>query len=97
MDRVVTSEEGVSEKEEILLVRDDSQGTDRTILTLRSIKNIIFRIHNVPKIMEHDLNCTKFTLFCALKGKESVLNLIFFNTELPNKLCSEGCKVTFRN
>jgi hypothetical protein len=54
MDGVVASEEWVSEKEEILLVSDDSESTDSAILVLRSIKNVVLGIHDVPVLVEHE-------------------------------------------
>jgi hypothetical protein len=54
MDGVVASEEWVSEKEEILLVSDDSESTDSAVLVLRSIKNVVLGIHDVPVLVEHE-------------------------------------------
>ena len=45
VDGVVPSQERITEKEEILSVRNDSQSTQRAVLILGSIENVIVRVH----------------------------------------------------
>jgi len=94
VDGVVASEERVTEKEEILLVSDNRDGADRAILTFGCVKNVVFRVHDVPVLVEHELEGSKLASLSALKGEESILDLVFFNAELPDKLLGEGDEVT---
>mgnify|MGYP003331234757 CR=1 FL=1 len=82
MDRVVASKEGVTKKEEVLLIRDYSQSAYSAVLVLRSVKYIVRGIHDIPVLIKHELKGAEFTSLSAVEGKEAILDLVLCNAEL---------------
>jgi hypothetical protein len=94
VNRIVASEEGVTEKEEVLLVSNDGKSTYGAVLVLGSVENVIVRVHNIPFLIEHELNRRELRFLSTLKSKESILNLVLSDIKALDELCSKCTEVT---
>lgn len=80
-----------------MLVSDDSESTDSAVLVLRSIKNVVLGVHDVPVLVEHEFQRAELVSLSTLEGEESVLHLVFLDVELFDEGGGKGAEVTLRN